>query len=102
MPAVSHHAAVEAESSNAAGRNPRLLAPHREMAALLGVLAKAVSYKLSLGQAIGLEPTAKGDTIPTQHRLLNEGFVAGHAGGQAAAALLPRGPIVDFLFKAGR
>ena len=92
LPAVSHHAAVEADSRNAAGRNTRLLVLDREMAALLGVLAKAVSYKLSLGQAIGPEPTPKRETILTQHGLLNEGYGPRDARGQSSAAFLPPWP----------
>ena len=97
LPAVSHHAAVEADSRNAAGRKTRPLVPDREMAALLGVLAKGVSYKLSPGQAIGSEPTPRGNTILTQHRLLNEGYGPGDARGQSSAAFLPPRPYYRYL-----
>ncbi len=101
LPAVSHHAAVEADSRNAAGRKTRPLVPDREMAALLGVLAKGVSYKLSPGQAIGSEPTPKGNTILTQHRLLNEGYGPGTPAGSPRQPFYPRDPTIDILLKAG-
>jgi hypothetical protein len=67
--AVSHHAVVEADFSNAPVRKPRLLVPVRGMAALLGVLAdaslEAVSCELPSGQVIGSHLSAIAFLAPT-------------------------------------
>ncbi len=100
LPAVSHHAAVEADSRNAAGRKTRPLVPDREMAALLGVLAKGVSYKLSPGQAIGSEPTPKGTQFSYGIACSLRGMDRGTPAGSLRQPFYPRAPINDILLKA--
>lgn len=58
MPAVSHHAVVEADSSNATVRETRLLVPVRGMAALLGVLADALSSRQFHVRSLQAQPLA--------------------------------------------